>query len=98
MEKREVRQRRLYADHRMLEAIDRLLEAKTDLEKKKASKWARAWRDFSVGRNRHAVSLSALNRQWQEGSVSECGITLGQSITIDIFSNEPALDAAPGRR
>jgi hypothetical protein len=57
MEKRDIRQRRLYADHRMVIAIDRLLAAKTDSERKKASKWAHAWRDFSEGRNRDAVSL-----------------------------------------
>ena len=63
MKKQDIRQRRLYADHRMVVAIDRLLDAKADLERKKASKWAHAWRDFSEGRNRDAVSLSDLNRQ-----------------------------------
>jgi hypothetical protein len=63
MEKQDIRQRRLYANHRMVVAIDRLLEAKTDSERKKASKWAHAWRDFSEGRNRDAVSMSGLNRQ-----------------------------------
>ena len=62
MEKRDIRQRRLYADHRMVIAIDRLLAAKTDLERKKASEWAHAWRDFSEGLNRDAVSLSDLTR------------------------------------
>jgi hypothetical protein len=62
MEKRDIRQCRLYADHRMVVAIDRFLAAKTDSERKMASKWAYAWRDFSEGRNRDVVFLSALNR------------------------------------
>jgi hypothetical protein len=62
MEQRDIRQRRLYADHRMVIAIDRLLEAKTDSEREKASKWAHAWRDFSGGGNPDAISQSALNR------------------------------------
>jgi hypothetical protein len=62
MEKRDIRQRRLYANHRMVVAIDRLLDAKTESERKMASKWAYAWRDFSEGRKRDAVSLSALSR------------------------------------
>lgn len=57
MEKRDIRQRRLYADHRMIVAIDRLLQANTNAEREKASKWARAWRTFSEGCNRGAVSL-----------------------------------------
>ena len=52
MEKQDIRQRRLYANNRMIVAIDRLLEAKTDSERKKASKWAHAWRDFSEGHKR----------------------------------------------
>lgn len=63
MKKQDIRQRRLYANHRMVVAIDRLLEAKTDSERKKASKWAHAWRNFSERRNRDAVSLSGINRQ-----------------------------------
>jgi hypothetical protein len=63
MQKQDIRQRRLYANHRMVVAIDRLLEAKTDSERKMASKWAHAWRDFSEGRNRDTASLSGLNRQ-----------------------------------
>ena len=63
MEKRDIRQRRLYANHRMVVAIDRLLDAKTDSERKKASKWARAWRDFSEGSNHDAVLLTDLNRK-----------------------------------
>jgi hypothetical protein len=63
MKKQDIRQRRLYANHRMVVAIDRLLDAKTDSERKKASKWAHAWRDFSEGRKRDAVSLSVLNCQ-----------------------------------
>jgi hypothetical protein len=63
MKKQNIRQRRLYANHRMVVAIDRLLEAKTDSERKKASKWAHAWRDFSENRNRDAISLSGINRQ-----------------------------------
>ena len=63
MEKRDIRQRRLYAEHRMVIAIERLLDATTDSERKKASKWAHAWRDFSEGSNRDAVSLSNLPRQ-----------------------------------
>jgi hypothetical protein len=63
MKKQDICQRRLYANHRMVVAIDRLLEAKTDSERKKASKWAHAWRDFSGSRNRDAVSLSGLNCQ-----------------------------------
>ena len=55
MEKRDVRQRRLYADHRMVVAIDRLLQAKATAEREKASKWAHAWRDFSEGSNRAAA-------------------------------------------
>jgi hypothetical protein len=35
----------------MVVAIDRLLDAKTDSERKKASKWAHAWRDFSERAN-----------------------------------------------
>ena len=58
MEKRDIRQRRLYADHRMVVAVDRFLDAKTNSEKEKASKWARVWRDFSEGPNRDAVSFS----------------------------------------
>ena len=69
MEKRNILQRRLCADHRMVIAIDRLLEAKTDSEREKASKWAHAWRDFSGGRDPDAVSLSALNRQRQDGRI-----------------------------
>lgn len=67
MEKRGILQRRLYADQRMVIAIERLLNARTDSERKKASKWAHAWRDFSEGPNPDAVSLSAFNRQRQNG-------------------------------
>jgi hypothetical protein len=63
MEKQDIHQRRLYADHRMVVAIDRLLDAKTDSERKIASRWAHAWRAFSEGRNRDAVSLSGHNGQ-----------------------------------
>jgi hypothetical protein len=63
MEKRDIRQRRLYAEERMIIAIDRLLEARTDSERKMASKWAHAWRDFSKGHNRDAVSPSDFNRR-----------------------------------
>jgi hypothetical protein len=56
MENRGIYQRRVYAGHRMVVAIDRFLEAKTDSERDKASKWAHAWRDFSEGRDRDAVS------------------------------------------
>ena len=35
MEKQDIRQRRLYANNRMVVAIDRLLEARTDSERKK---------------------------------------------------------------
>jgi hypothetical protein len=60
MEKRDIRQRRLYANHRMVVAIDRLLDAKTDSERKTASKWAHIWRDFSEDRNRDAASCQVL--------------------------------------
>lgn len=63
MEKRDIHQRRLYAEHRMVVAIDRLLNARTDSERKKASKWAHAWRDFSEGSNRKEVPLSGLTRR-----------------------------------
>ena len=55
MEKRDMRQRRFYANHRMVVAIDRILTAKTDSERKMASKWAHAWRDFSEGPDRVAA-------------------------------------------
>jgi hypothetical protein len=61
MEKHDIRQRRLYANHRMVVAIDRFLDARTDSERKKANQWARAWRGFSEGRKREAVSPSFLN-------------------------------------
>jgi hypothetical protein len=61
MEKRDIRQRRFYANHRMIIAIDRLLDAKTDSERKKAGKWARAWRDIREGPNHDAVFLTDLN-------------------------------------
>ena len=63
MEKRDIRQRRFYADHRMVVAIDRLLDAKTDSERKIASKWAHAWRDFSEGPDRVAAYLSRPTRK-----------------------------------
>jgi hypothetical protein len=63
MEKQDIWQRRLYAEERMVIAIDRLLEAQTDSERKMASKWAHAWRDFSEGRNRGAVSPSDVKRR-----------------------------------
>ena len=47
MKKQDILERRAYAEHRMVLAIDRILDAKTDLEREKASKWAYAWRDFS---------------------------------------------------
>jgi hypothetical protein len=63
MEKRDIRQRRFYANHRMVVAIDRLPDAKNDLERQKASKRARAWRDFSEGSIHDAVFLIDLNRK-----------------------------------
>ena len=63
METRDIHQRRLYADHRMVVAIDRILKAKTDSERKMASKWAKAWRNFSEGPDRVAVSLCRPARQ-----------------------------------
>jgi hypothetical protein len=42
MEKQDIRQRRLYANHRMVVAIDRLLQEKTESERKMANKWAHA--------------------------------------------------------
>ena len=62
MEKRDIRQRRLYANYRMVVAIDRFLDAKTDSERKKASKWARAWRDISEGPDHDAVLPTDLHR------------------------------------
>ncbi|MDB5759498.1 MAG: hypothetical protein JWM30_2787 [Burkholderia sp.] len=47
MTKRDIHQRRAYADQRMVEAIDRLLASKTESERQKASTWAHAWRRFS---------------------------------------------------
>ena len=55
MEKRDIHQRRLYGNYRMVVAIDRILTAKTDSERKMASKWAHAWRDFSEEPDRVAA-------------------------------------------
>jgi hypothetical protein len=52
MIKRDILERHAYAEHRLVLAIDRILVARTDLEREKASKWAYAWRDFSQCSNR----------------------------------------------
>lgn len=57
MEKRDIHQRRLYADRRMVVAIDRILRANTESERKMASKWVHAWRNSSEWPNRVAISL-----------------------------------------
>ena len=62
MEKRDNSQQRIYADRRMTLAIDRLLEARTDSEREKASKWAYAWRHFSQGVNHAAVPRPRFTR------------------------------------
>jgi hypothetical protein len=49
MTKRDIHERRAYADQCMLAAIDRLLASKTELERQKASTWAHAWRQVSRG-------------------------------------------------
>ena len=60
--KRDILKRRAYAEHRMVLAIDRILVARTDSERKKASKWAYAWRDFSQGSNHDPFSLTRPTR------------------------------------
>lgn len=74
MAKRDMHQQRRYAEHRMFLAIERLLVARTDLEKKSSSKWARAWRNISQDSSRDAVSSAPL--LFTNGTVSECEIRL----------------------
>lgn len=49
MAQRNLSLRRAYAEHRMGVAIERILVARTERERTKASKWAYAWRDFNQG-------------------------------------------------
>ncbi len=43
MDNQSKRERKSYAMQRMVEAIDRAIEASTDAEKQRAARWASAW-------------------------------------------------------